>query len=518
MPAPVARVLFLGLDGGTMTVLRPWFERGQLPNLAAFWRRSASGRLRSTAPMVTPVAWSSFLTGCRPRLHGIHEFGYVAPDGRTVRPFHAGELRVPTLWQILDNARRPVVSLNLAMSWPASERHGLIVGGAESPGTEAAFRQCPDFGREVAAKAPDFTHRLVWKRRPRTLEELRERAALNVSVFRAQADVAELADARTDWSALMVHLHNLDGIEHRLWPYLDVDDTAIREPGWNEAVADCMAALDEAVGRLLDLAARRDAAVIAVSDHGFGPCRKVIQINKLLQDGGFQVAAGPRHRMRNRFFRGLDRFRRWRARKATGEDVKVAKSARALVACQWSRSIAYAPFGELSGHIYLNPRVVRPGSQADRLIGEIVDFLAQAVDDETGTPLFHDVHDVAFREELDPLENGMPEILACCRDGFHVDARLRPGRPTLAHDPGLPGTHYLDGVIAIDAPGVRAGEHLDAELPDLAPTTLRMLGMPVPGHMQGRVLHEAFDEPLPPADRSGWAATPGQRSAALTRL
>jgi predicted AlkP superfamily phosphohydrolase/phosphomutase len=41
--APVSRVLFLGLDGGTMTVLRPAFQRGWMPNLAALWRRSATG-------------------------------------------------------------------------------------------------------------------------------------------------------------------------------------------------------------------------------------------------------------------------------------------------------------------------------------------------------------------------------------------------------------------------------------------------------------------------------------------
>src|SRR5439155_16538475 len=85
MPAPVSRVVFLGLDGGTMAVLAPAFERGWLPNLAALWRRAAFGTLRSSAPMVTPVAWTSFATGCTPPAHGIHEFYYVDPSDRTIR-------------------------------------------------------------------------------------------------------------------------------------------------------------------------------------------------------------------------------------------------------------------------------------------------------------------------------------------------------------------------------------------------------------------------------------------------
>src|SRR5437763_12521845 len=88
MSATASRVVFLGLDGGTMTALAPWFDRGLTPNLAALWRRSAFGTLRSSDPMVTPVAWTSFLTGCTPPEHGIHEFYYVESSDRTIRSNH----------------------------------------------------------------------------------------------------------------------------------------------------------------------------------------------------------------------------------------------------------------------------------------------------------------------------------------------------------------------------------------------------------------------------------------------
>ena len=66
MSSVASRVLFIGLDGGAQAVLRPVFDRGWMPNLAGFWARAASGALRSTEPMVTPVAWTSFSTGCTP--------------------------------------------------------------------------------------------------------------------------------------------------------------------------------------------------------------------------------------------------------------------------------------------------------------------------------------------------------------------------------------------------------------------------------------------------------------------
>src|SRR5215472_2588142 len=203
MPALASRVVFLGLDGGTMSVFGPAFDRGLLPNLASLWRRSAHGILRSSAPMVTPVAWTSFSTGCTPPAHGIHEFYYVEPSDRTIRPNHAGRVRVPNLWQVLSAAGREVVSLNLPMTYPPPRVRGLVVAGSDAPGLDWAFAQCPDFGAEVFANIPDYSHKIVWKHRPRTLDDLRRLAARNRAVFRAQAEAAERADRQTDWSAMM---------------------------------------------------------------------------------------------------------------------------------------------------------------------------------------------------------------------------------------------------------------------------------------------------------------------------
>src|SRR4051794_15062685 len=229
MTAPASRVLFLGLDGGTMTAFGPWFDRGLLPNLASLWKRSATGALRSSDPMVTPVAWTSFSTGATPDVHGIHEFYYVEANGRTIRSNHAGRVLVPTLWQVLAAEGREVVSLNLPMTYPPPRVKGVVVAGADAPGLDWAFAQCPDFGREVAEHLPDFTTKLVWKNRPRTLDEVRVKAAGTGAISRAQAGAAERADARVDWSAMMAHFHNLDSIQHRLWPDLGIDETATHD-------------------------------------------------------------------------------------------------------------------------------------------------------------------------------------------------------------------------------------------------------------------------------------------------
>jgi predicted AlkP superfamily phosphohydrolase/phosphomutase len=497
MPAPPSRVLFLGLDGGTMTVLRPAFERGWLPHLAALWRRSASGTLRSTTPMVTPVAWTSFLTGCTPPAHGIHDFYYVEPSDRTIRPNHAGRVRVPSLWQLLGAEGREVVSLGLPMTYPPPRVRGLVVAGSDAPGLEWAFAQCPEFGDEVRAQLPDYTHKIVWKSRPRRLADLRALAAKNRAAFRAQAEAAERADARTDWTALMVHFHNLDGLLHRLWPYLDVDQTRADRPDWRAEVVSCLRALDEAAGRLMELACRRDAAIIAVSDHGFGPCRALVNVNGLLRGAGLQRGLAYGTRFRYRASRLRDRFRRWRTRhEPGGSGRRLPRSIDGEVGCDWSRTLAFAPFGQLSGCIYVN-RDIAAGAAADRVAREAIDVCLAARDPASGAPLFADAFSVADRYGIDPVAEGLPDVLAPSADGYQAQAKWSPFHNGLLRpDPNLPATHWRDGIVAIDAPDIRPGDGVRADLHDLAPTTLALLGLPVPDGMEGRVLHEAFESPL----------------------
>ncbi len=499
MPSKIARVVFLGLDGGTMAAFGPAFDRGWMPNLAALWRRSAWGSLRTSAPMVTPVAWTSFATGCRPPTHGIHEFYYLDPADRTVRPNHAARVKVPNLWQVLSAAGRPVVSLNLPMTYPPPVVRGLIVAGSDAPSLEWAFAHCPDFGAEIFAAVPDYSHKIIWKRRPRSFDELKTLAARTRAVFRAQAEAAERADARCDWSALMVHFHNLDSLQHRLWPYLDLDDTAEGPQSWRDEVIGCLRALDDAAGRLLELASKRDAAVIALSDHGFGPCRSLVNVNGLLQGAGLQRGLAYGTRFRYRASRLRDRLKRWKSRREPGgAGRRTPRSIDGEVGCDWSKTRAFAPFGQLSGCIFLNPATTPTPRSADQARAEAIGACREAVDPATGAPLFDDVVPVAEHYGLDPVAEGMPEVLALSADGFQAQSKWSAWRSDLMRpDWNLPATHYADGILAIDAPDVRPGPGLSADLHDVAPTTLALLGLRVPEYMEGRVVQSAFEAPLP---------------------
>ena len=366
-------------------------------------------------------------------------------------------------------------------------------------GIEWAFAQCPEFRAEIREHLPDYTHKIVWKNRPTELSDLQAQAKKNRAIFAAQAEAAERADAQTDWSALMVHFHNLDSLQHRLWPYLGIDATAIEQAGWNVEAESCLKSLDQSVGRLLDLAAKRDAAVIAVSDHGFGPCKALVNVNGLLRSAGLQRALMYGTRFRYRAQRLGDRFHRWLTRQAPGgPGRRLPRSVEGQVGCDWKRTLAYAPFGQLSGCIFLHPETTFDRGLGDQVTAEIIGRFRESQDPETGQPLFSDVFSTAERFGIDPAERGVPDILALSTDGYQAQAKwgVSLRNEILRPDPNLPATHWMDGVVAIDAPGVKPGGGLKANLHDIAPTTLAMLGLAIPETMNGRVIHEAFVEAL----------------------
>ena len=82
--ARVKRFVVLGLDGLDTTLVERFMDEGKLPNFSRLRERGCYARLGTTAPAMTPVAWSSFLTGCNPGKHNI--FDFLTRDKKTYMP------------------------------------------------------------------------------------------------------------------------------------------------------------------------------------------------------------------------------------------------------------------------------------------------------------------------------------------------------------------------------------------------------------------------------------------------
>jgi predicted AlkP superfamily phosphohydrolase/phosphomutase len=485
------RLVVLGLDGATWTVLDPMIARGWMPNLAALLARSAHGTLRSTIPPVTSAAWTTMQTGANPAVHGVFDHRYFDADSGRMKVNHSGRIRVPTTWQLLSDAGRSVVSLNLPGTFPPPRVRGVIVAGMDAPHLDAALTGYPEFAAKLKAEAPDYNLRYFWKRPPETLEELTENARLTAESFRGRAEGGLVADRFVpDWSVMMVQFQNLDPFQHRAWRYLNVDETGIDAPAWNDAAGEVLRGLDRAIGILCELAEKRGARVLAVSDHGFGPCLGRVHVNRILIDAGIAALPSTGGKLLRSAAKAVENLRLWSAKRDDPEarSASFDLSVFAQFPFDWNHTAAFAPHQDTAAMVYLNHKSAPTPGRRDDVVKSTIQALRAAMHPELGTALFPEVIDMAAAHGLDPEKEGYPDVLALPDEPYWVRTKLAPGSAWVEADPALPGTHRPEGIVAFSGTGIAPGRTLKARLVDIAPTILSLFGRPIPSHVEGSPL------------------------------
>lgn len=89
------RMVIVGLDGLDPNMVDKLISEGKLPNFARLKETGTYARLNTTCPPISPVAWSSFMTGVNPGRHNIYDF--LTRDKKTYLPdlssAHIGKAR-----------------------------------------------------------------------------------------------------------------------------------------------------------------------------------------------------------------------------------------------------------------------------------------------------------------------------------------------------------------------------------------------------------------------------------------
>ena len=80
----VKRVVIVGLDGQDPDLTESFMKEGILPNFEKLQKMGTFHRLQTSLPAESPVAWSSFQTGCNPGKHRIYDF--LVPNRKSLLP------------------------------------------------------------------------------------------------------------------------------------------------------------------------------------------------------------------------------------------------------------------------------------------------------------------------------------------------------------------------------------------------------------------------------------------------
>jgi predicted AlkP superfamily phosphohydrolase/phosphomutase len=499
VPPLARRVLIIGLDGATFDVLEPMMARGRMPRLAALVQGGASGVLNSTLPPVTPAAWTTFMTGKGPGRHGIVDFERY--DLRTNRLIFNStiEIREKTMWEILSERGFRVGSINLPMTYPPKKVNGFMISGFDAPSLEADFTYPSHLKDELLRRFPEYTHAKNWQRRTFGGDRLfAENLTYIRHSFEQGVDLAEFCGQQFGWDVMMVLLKLVDNLQHKAWRYLDTNGPVDNRQRAT-MVAECFTKLDETIGRLAEFGRRHEALVMVMSDHGHGSLDGKAQPNLLLRRWGYL-------KLQSAATRALTRGAYWWSRVGRRYNGRARWGAAALeteLAVDWRRTTACVLHAGICGFLYLNvkgrqPQGIVEPDDYETLRSEIRDRLLALRSRDRGGRLRQVFAQVHRTEELYECrreeQEWLPDLLLVPTPGLAVVRKIRGFQPVRWLSPRRKeGTHRVEGMLVVSGAAVRAGTRLSANIVDVTPTLLAVLGLRVPADMEGHVLTEIFD-------------------------
>jgi len=533
------KVFVLGLDGATWDILTPLADAGELPNLARLAARGASGTLNSVFPPLSPVAWTGVMTGKNSGKHGVYEFLEHGHDPLKGRVNSSRAIRAELVWEVAGRHGKATVAGGVPMSYPPRKAPGFYLGDFLSP------PHAPDFASDPAVLA-ELETALGGPYRPWSTavhDGGREKSALGelTEFLDHHLKAVRFLMGRCDWDLFMFDLMATDRAQHELWHVWDTTHRAARgrerelgalRPGF----IDFWKRLDAGVGEI-EAALPADAALILMSDHGFGPIEWYVNFNVwLLERGDLALIDSPYVRQKHWCYkRGMTPegvynlmvrlgLARHRVSRFQGEQVgwldRLAESAfLSKRHIDWSKTKAYAQ-GNF-GQIFVNQRGRQPqGSVAPEDVRPLLDDLKAGLlaipHPETGEPL---VERVVERDELydGPQAHLAPDLTVVLKDWRYRTIGLHDFTTNKVISPsfGPTGDHRMEGILIAAGPAFKAGAvPAGATLLDIAPTVLHLLGVPVPADMDGRVLTEILDMAAVPhpdaAEPSSGAPTEGE--------
>jgi predicted AlkP superfamily phosphohydrolase/phosphomutase len=514
------RLLVIGLDAATFALIKPWVQEGRLPNLARLMAEGASGDLRSVPNLNSIPAWTTFSTGVNPGKHGLFWFYERRRQGYGWRFLTGADMHLPRFWDYASAAGLRVATINVPMTYPARPVNGLWISGLDAPDEESpGFTYPPELYRALTqtvgpyaidANILGYGRAGRWDLAIRATEEvLRERLAVACHLL-----------AREPWDAFVVVFTELDRVQHTFWRAMDprsADYSPEEHVRHGDAIQRFYSLLDEAVGKLCALAGP-EVTTVVVSDHGMGPNQRgSLYLQPWLSSLGYltpRSQGGLGRRLLREAAHVADgliskRLRRRIIRALPGGRAALVRSLHEP-ACDWSQTRAYDDYIRPCIWINLQGRepqgIVKPGAEYEDLRDELIDRLCAVRDLHTGLPV---VNGVYRREEVyyGPEVQRSPDLIIDWNYEVIVSgyrSTLPDGREVVIDRPAdvverrnISGDHRPEGILILAGPGVRCGQTISgAQIGDVAPTLLYLLGLPVPEMMDGRARLDALDPAL----------------------
>jgi predicted AlkP superfamily phosphohydrolase/phosphomutase len=437
----------------------------------------SSGSVLSVLPTIDYPAWGSFHTGVSPGQHRVFAFFEVGANGFPSQRLVSWEsLRFKTLLEILSEQGKGIVSLYIPLTYPPKPLSNCIVS-AVFMRNELGFTHPSGLGRELTAQFGDLMIPKPGQFFPRDgLQEFRDIREFLGNQIRSVQKTKEMALGlmrKSPWDVALIQFYATDTVQHALWHYLDPGHPGfIPDSNVEQMIAEFFTALDRSMGELIQYA--EPSAVLVFSDHGFGPCTKILNLKRFIEDFG-RIQSPPRERLTEHSLRRV-------------RDIDFLTLCRQILPDVWRKRLGYMARG-----IHVDEKVLYVDIEKTGVsyVDELVQRLETLVDPETGGRILKRV----WRAEdlycnYHPSRNVAILILDLAegytsRTGSLEKPLLIPRMPNKDY---LCGTHTRESFWIWSGSGIAQRHALSIDILDLPPTILTYMGIPIPSWMEGKVI------------------------------
>ncbi len=498
------KLVLIGLDGGTFRVLRPLVDAGVMPTLARFLSKGASGTLLSTHPPVTCPAWPTMFTGVNPGKHSIFSFTCRNAGKASSHTASLLDVRTPTLWDRIGSAGYRVGVMNVPITFPAQPVNGFMVSGFPAPDGLPEVVWPRDEYAKMVCRLPEFV--VNWPALSQRARTESDKASLVESAnawLRTRIQTFEYFLDRYDVDFCFLVFEYTDKVQHWFYPLLDVTNwpaDARRTPRVSDLLRDGYRQLDEAIARLVERFGENSNYII-VSDHGFAPVGRVVYLNHLLALHGLftgrhikalmaKAASCVKLPLWLRAKMGMAHDEPWHRLDTWKSPLTNFPRTKAFAGHQYEHSVYLNVAGRCPGSI------VKHAPEYESIRSKVIDVLRKATDPKTGKHIFEDVWASEQIYTGRYLPNA-PDVIFELAPGYVVSAGiglssvLEAGFLRDARGSDLSGYHRPDGIFVGYGPAFRHTENVEANLLDIAPTVLALMGIASPDGADGRVIEEA---------------------------
>lgn len=500
------KVVVIGLDGGTFTLLKPLVAEGLMPNFKRLLEEGAAGILESTMPPMTGTAWTTFATGKHPSKHGVYDFLLVEDSLENFHVSTSRDIKGKTVYEIIAEHGLTPVIINLPNSWPPrlDPQKYITITDLLTQGEQWIY---------PASLKEQFPELEKYKLTPN--ESVR-------AANRRQQYAREIIQLEHDHLAAVKRI-----FQEKPWDfffYLFSATDWIQHPNFHELMAgnafpeayEVYQVVDNYLGWFMtNLPPESD--LLVMSDHGFKTFHKMFYFNKWLAKGGYiQTKIGTqgwtkevtrrakeiKKKQRRwvlppllfkilEYFPFLQPFLLFIYRHIFKKIFKVR--AMANLSIDYAKTTVCFPKGTYMTNAYLNDSrkykngTIKSEEEYQKIRQQVIEKI-KALKDPAGNPV---VLDVYTKEQVygPHAPQRAPDLFFELGD-YWLNGQFHSG--SLFVDNFINNKHEKNGIFLAWGSDIKKGELPQHSIADLCPTILTMLGLPLPLDLDGQVISEIF--------------------------